>query len=193
MPEQANYFVLTAQGCALAFIPLWVWVARKLDKRRAFILGMASWVFVLAGIALLRPEQTGLAYLLAALSGSGIAAAYLLPWAMIPDIIETDELKTGERREGSFYAFASFFQKLGTGVAIWALGQALALTGYINPGQGQPLPVQPPQAVQAIRWTMGGLPVVLLAIAILFAWGYPISRESHRLMRTELAERLKET
>jgi len=99
-------------------------VARKLDKRRAFILGMASWVFVLAGIALLRPEQTGLAYLLAALSGSGIAAAYLLPWAMIPDIIETDELKTGERREGSFYAFASFFQKLGTGVAIWALGQA---------------------------------------------------------------------
>jgi uncharacterized protein (DUF3084 family) len=38
---------------------------------------MASWVFVLAGIALLRPEQTGLAYLLAALSGSGIAAAYM--------------------------------------------------------------------------------------------------------------------
>jgi GPH family glycoside/pentoside/hexuronide:cation symporter len=79
-------------------------------------------VFVLAGIALLHPEQTGLAYLPAALSGSGIAAAYLLPWAMIPDISETDELKTGERREGSFYAFASFFQKLGTGVAIWALG-----------------------------------------------------------------------
>ena len=51
----------------------------------------------------------------------------------------------------------------------------------------------PPQAVQAIRWTMGGAPVVLLAIAILFAWGYPISRESHRLMRAELAERLKET
>jgi GPH family glycoside/pentoside/hexuronide:cation symporter len=60
---------------------------------------------------------------------------------MIPDISETDELKTGERREGSFYAFASFFQKLGTGVAIWALGQVLALTGYINPLQGQPLPV----------------------------------------------------
>jgi hypothetical protein len=155
VPEQANYFVLTGQGCALAFIPLWVWVAHKLDKRRAFILSMASWVVVLAGIALLRPEQTGLAYLLAALSGSGIAPAYLLPWAMIPDIIETDELKTGERREGSFYTFASFFQKLGTGVAIWALGQALALTGYINPVQGQPLPVQPPQAVQAIRWTMG--------------------------------------
>jgi GPH family glycoside/pentoside/hexuronide:cation symporter len=41
VPEQANYFVLTAQGCALAFIPLWVWVAHKLDKRRAFILSMA--------------------------------------------------------------------------------------------------------------------------------------------------------
>jgi len=191
VPEQANYYVLTAQTSALAFIPFWVWMARRMDKRRAFILGTASWILVCIAVASLRPDQSGLAYLTAALSGSGIATAYFLPWAMIPDVVEMDELKTGLRREGSFYAFASFFQKLGTGLAIWALGQALAFTGYITPILGQPLPIQPPQAVLAIRWTMGLVPAILLSIAILFAWRYPITREKHRAMRAELSARLQ--
>lgn len=189
VPEQANYFVLVSQASAIAFIPFWVWVARRLDKRRAFILGMASWMVVLVGIALIRPDQVGLAYVLAALSGSGIATAYVLPWAMVPDIIELDELRTGQRREGSYYAFTSFFQKLGTGIALWGMGQALAATGYITPVEGQPLPVQPEPAVQMIRWMMGAVPVVLLAAAILLAWRFSITRESHKAIREQLAAR----
>ncbi len=189
VPEQANYFVLVSQVSAIAFIPFWVWVSKKLDKRRAFILGMAGWIVSLGGIALIGPQQIALAYLLAALSGSGIATAYVLPWSMIPDIIELDELRSGQRREGSFYAFASFFQKLATGGAIWLLGQALAWTGYITPTQGLPLPNQPPRAVQAIRLTMGAVPLVLLILAIVLAWGYPITREAHRKLREALQER----
>jgi GPH family glycoside/pentoside/hexuronide:cation symporter len=187
VPEQATYFVLMAQGSAILFIPLWVWVARRLDKRRAFLLGTASWIAVLLGIFFLGPDQVGLAYALAALAGSGIATAYVLPWSMVPDIIEYDEVRSGQRREGSYYAFASFFQKLATGAALWAMGQALALTGYINPPTSGPLPAQPPQAVQAIRFFMGPVPVVLLVLAMIFAWRYPISREEHRALRDQLA------
>jgi len=189
VPEQATYFVLVAQGSAIVFIPLWVRVARRLDKRRAFLLGTASWIVVLLGIFLLGPEDVGLAYALAALAGSGIATAYVLPWSMVPDIIEHDEVDCGQRREGSYYAFASFFQKLATGAALWAMGQALALTGYLNPPSSGPLPVQPAGAVQAIRVFMGPVPVVLLALAMLFAWRYPIGREEHRALRDQLAAR----
>ena len=189
VPAQANYFVLVAEGAAIAFIPLWVWVARKLDKRRAFILGSLTWVVVLVALSAIRPDQLVLAYVLAALSGSGIATAYVLPWAMIPDIIEVDEAKTGERREGSYYAFASFFQKLATGVAVWGMGQALAMTGYITPAQGQPLPVQPPAAVNAIRIFMGPVPAVLLFLSILFAWRYNVTRESHQALVEQLNDR----
>ncbi len=188
VPDQANYFVLVAQSAAIAFIPLWVWVAKRLDKRRAFILGTASWIVVLLGLFGLRSDQLALTYLMAALAGSGIATAYVIPWAMIPDVIEFDQAQTGQRREGSFYAFAAFFQKLGTGIALWAMGQALALTGYITPDRDPdvPLPVQPPDAVRAIRWFMGPIPAALLLIAILFAWRYPISREKHQELRKEL-------
>jgi GPH family glycoside/pentoside/hexuronide:cation symporter len=180
VPEQANYFVLVAEGAAILFIPLWVWVAHRLDKRRAFVLGVTSWIVVLLGISALRSDQVTLAYILAALSGSGIATAYVIPWAMIPDIVECDQLETGQRREGSYYAFASFFQKLGTGVALWAMAQALAFTGYVTPSGNGPLPVQPAQAVTAIRVFMGPVPTVLLFLSVLFAWRYPITRESHR-------------
>ncbi|MBN1148327.1 MAG: MFS transporter [Anaerolineales bacterium] len=189
VPDQANYFVLAAQASAILFIPVTVWLAKKLDKRRAFILGSVAWIVVLLGIFSLGPEQATLAYILAALSGLGIATAYVIPWAMVPDIIEYDQVRTGQRREGSYYAFASFFQKLATGAAIWAMGQALAWAGYITPAAGQALPTQPAQALQAIRTFAGPVPALLLVLAIVCAWFYPITRESHRALRDELAGR----
>jgi GPH family glycoside/pentoside/hexuronide:cation symporter len=189
VPDQANYFVLVAQASAILFIPLVVWLSRRLDKRRAFILGTATWIVVLVGIYSLGPNQVTPAYVLAALGGMGIATAYVVPWSMVPDIIEYDQVSTGQRREGSYYAFASFFQKLATGLAIWAMGQTLALTGYITPTPGALLPQQPPDAVQAIRAFMGPVPAILLALSIVFAWFYPISREHHRALRDELAAR----
>jgi GPH family glycoside/pentoside/hexuronide:cation symporter len=189
VPGQANYFVLVAQGAAILFIPLLVWLARRLDKRRAFILGTAAWIAVLVVLFGLQPYQVSLAYVLAALAGAGIATAYVIPWSMVPDIIEYDQLGTGERREGSYYAFASFFQKLATGTAIWAMSQVLGITGYITPTPGAPLPEQPTEVVMGIRLFMGPVPIVLLLLAILFAWRYPITRERHRALRDELAAR----
>lgn len=188
IPEQANYFVLIAEGSAILFIPFWVWVSRKLDKRRAFILGSVSWVAILLGIAVLRPDQVGLAYTLAALSGSGIATAYVIPWSMVPDVIENDQLRTGQRREGSFYAFASFFQKLATGAALWGMAQALNLTGYLTPSTVGELPVQPESALNAIRFFVGPVPAVLLALAVVFALRYSITRASHQETLRQLGE-----
>jgi GPH family glycoside/pentoside/hexuronide:cation symporter len=189
VPDQANYFVLIAMGFAILFIPLWVWVSQRLDKRRAFILGTASWIVVLLAISSLDSDQVVLAYILAALSGSGIATAYVIPWAMVPDIIEYDELHSGQRREGSYYAFASFFQKLATGAALWGMGMALALTGYINPTETNPLPVQPVESLYAIRCFIGPISIVLLLIAVFFAWRFPITREDHQATLEILASR----
>ena len=185
-PEQSNYFVLAAEGSAILFVPLVVWLSRKLDKRLAFIWGSLTWAVVLMGLSAIRADQLALAYALAALSGFGIATAYIVPWAMVPDIIEFDQAETGERREGSYYAFFSFFQKLATGIALWAMGQALAAAGYITPVAGQALPAQPDAAVNAIRRFMGPIPAVLLIASILFAWRVNITRESHQRMVARL-------
>jgi GPH family glycoside/pentoside/hexuronide:cation symporter len=188
-PGHANYLVLAAEGAALAFIPVMVAVARRLDKRRAYLLGAAAWIAALAGISFVRPHALLPAYALAAACGIGIATAYVIPWAMIPDVVDHDELATGERREGSHYAFISFFQKLGTGLAIWAMGQVLSAAGYRTPVEGMPLPVQPAGALAAIRFFVGPVPIVLLAVSIVVCVRYPITREVHLGMRERLAVR----
>ncbi len=180
IPDQANYFVLAAQGSAILFIPLSVKIAQVLDKRWSFIIGSATWIVTLLGIAALRPDQVLLGYVLAVLSGFGVATAYVIPWSMLPDVIEHDQLRTGQRREGSYYALAAFFQKLGTGLALWLMAQLLALTGYVTPQAGAAtLPKQPAAAINALRIFAGPVCAVLLLGAILFAWKYPISRRVH--------------
>ena len=188
VPEQANYFVLAAQTAAIFFIPLVVYLAKKLDKKRAFLIGVGSWMLFLIALLPLQPDMVPAAYLLAGFSGLGIATVNVVPWAMLPDIIEHDQLITGRRREGSFYAFISFFQKLGTGAALWAMGQLLHTAGYVTPQAGQPLPVQPDRAVVTIRFFASLVPAGLLLISLLFAAGYSITREQHQATLDRLAE-----
>jgi glycoside/pentoside/hexuronide:cation symporter, GPH family len=186
IPEQANYYVLAAQGSAILFIPIVVLMAHRLDKRRTFMINNALWFVLLLFLFGIQPAQTGLVYLLAGLAGLGIATVYVIPWAMIPDIIEDDELKTGQRREGSYYALVSFFQKLGTGAALWIMGQIFEWAGYINPTADGVLPVQPDTAVLVIRLFMSIVPAMLLLVAIAFAWKYPLTREKHRSLLEQL-------
>ena len=189
VPEQSNYFVLVAQGSAILFIPIVVKISQKLDKRKAFIVGTISWAIICLGIYSIQSDQVGFGYILAALSGFGIATAYVVPWSMIPDVIEYDQIRSGRRREGSYYSFASFFQKLATGAALWAMGQALAFSGYITPESSGSLPIQPQSAIQAIRLFIGPIPFVLLILAVIFGWRYSISRESHQATLIELSKR----
>jgi GPH family glycoside/pentoside/hexuronide:cation symporter len=73
------------------------------------------------------------------------------------------------------------------------MGLILAWAGYVTPETGGAVPIQPPEAVGAIRFFMGPVPMVLLILAIAFAWRYPIGRGQHRALRDELAARQGET
>jgi GPH family glycoside/pentoside/hexuronide:cation symporter len=188
-PAHANYLVLAAELAAIAFMPLVVAAAKRWDKKRAFIIGCATWIVVQAAISLAGPGQLALAYTLACLIGLGIATSYVLPWAMIPDVIELDTAGSGQRREGSYYAFASFFQKLGTGAALWFMAHAMDSGGYITPSIADPFPVQPERALGAIRLFMGIVPALLLAVAVIFAALYPVRREDQRAAREAILAR----
>lgn len=179
VPGHSNYIVLTAQGAALALIPLVVRLCRKREKKTAFILGSLAWIGSMMGISLLPAGALAATYVLAASCGWGIATAYVVPWAMLPDIIEFDQALTGQRREGAFYSFSAFFQKLGTALALWLMGQVMDLMGYVS-STGSEAVGQSPSAIRAIRLFMGPVPAFLLLGAIFFCFRYPINRENHR-------------
>ena len=180
VPDQANYFVLVAQASSVLSVPLCVWLATRWDKPKAFMLGIGFWCIVLTGFFALPQTAISVAYVVAFLCGPGIATAAVIPWSMLPDVVEIEQQHSGERREGAYYAFISFFQKLGTGLALWGIGQALGIAGYLTPTVAQPFPVQPESALNIIQFIIGPAAIGLLLLSLPFAWWYPVTRASHK-------------
>jgi GPH family glycoside/pentoside/hexuronide:cation symporter len=188
--EQAFTLVAIAvQGTALVMLFFWKVVSEKLGKKAVYFLGTIIWIIAQGGLFLLQPGQIGLMYVLAVMAGFGVSVAYLIPWSMIPDAIELDELNTGQRREGVFYSFMVLLQKFGLALALLIVGYALELAGFIEQTPGEAIPVQPESALLAIRIAVGPLPTVVLIIGLILAYFYPITREVHAQIRLKLQQR----
>lgn len=131
------------------------------------------------------PENPYLSIIPSVLLGIGSAAAYVFVNAMIPEAVDADELKTGERREGMFSAVYSWTFKIGAAVA-------LLMAGYVLSGTGFDANLQGPQAESTIFWMrlcFTGIPAVALAGAIMLAFYYPITEAKAYEIREELEKR----
>lgn len=180
---------LAVQGTALVMLFVWVQVSKRFEKKVVYTMGISLWILAQIGLMLLQPGQVTLMYGLAILAGTGVSVAYLIPWSMLPDVIELDELRTGERREGIFSGFMVLLQKMGLGVGLFLVGQALGLAGFIESVPGEPPPQQPDSALFAIRSAIGLLPMLFLIGGLIIAYFYPLTREVHRQICLELAEK----
>ena len=192
---QGSYFIAALLVQTVALIMLFVWnlVSRRIGKRGVYFMGMSLWIIAQAGLFFLPRYQVGLMYVLFIMAGFGIATAYLVPWSMLPDVIELDELNTGQRREGVFYAFMVLLQKIGLALGLWLVGEALNQAGFITAQPGQPLPTQPDSALLAIRLVVGPLPTIFLICGLVLAYFYPLTRQVHAEILLKLHERKLET
>jgi GPH family glycoside/pentoside/hexuronide:cation symporter len=188
-PDQIPLVLLAVQGSSFVFLFIWTMISRWWDKRMVYIAGASLWLVVQLGLFFVTPDRFAWVIPLAILAGAGVATAFLIPWAMMPDVIEYDELQTGKRREGIYYGFMVFLQKACLALGIYAVGLALSWTGYITPTDAMPAPVQPASTLVAIRFLMGPGPAAILAASLVLAYFYPITRAEHARMRAALAAR----
>jgi glycoside/pentoside/hexuronide:cation symporter, GPH family len=122
-------------------------------------------------------------YVIAFVAGMGFSAQWVCPWSMLPDVIEYDELKTGQRQEGVYYGMWNFITKFTNAFGIAVAGWALSLFGYV------PNVAQTEHALLGIRLFFSPVSVVVIVIALpLLVW-YPITRASHLKILTQLKEK----
>jgi GPH family glycoside/pentoside/hexuronide:cation symporter len=170
------------QISALVTIPLVVLLSKRLQKHIAYALCMAAWAAVLVLLSAVPEGAVTPALLLALVVGPGVAAAHVLPWSMLPDVVEEDKVAQGEDRAGAFYGAMTFLEKSGTAVALWGLGIGLELAGY-----AEGVATQPESARLAICGLIGPLPALVLIGAALLAWRYPpMTRAGHRALVEDL-------
>lgn len=192
--DMVSFFMVTlvVQGTALAMIFVWSKLSQRYGKKEVYFAGMLIWIVAQGGLFFLNPDQTTLMYVLAVMAGFGVSTAYLIPWSMMPDVIEKDELETGKRREGIFYGFVVFLQKLGLALGIFIVSQLLSLFGFVESGPGEAPPEQPDSALLAIRIAVGPLPTCMLVVGLFLAWLYPITRAKHAQLRQAIRRQREE-
>ncbi|MEH2438592.1 MAG: MFS transporter [Nostoc sp.] len=181
--------LIAVQATALLMLFVWGELSKKVGKKVVYFLGMSLWIIAAAGLFFLKPGQIVLMYVMAVMAGIGVSTAYLIPWSMMPDVIELDELQTGQRREGIFYGFMVLLQKFGLALGLFLVGNALQVSGFKESVAGSPLPIQPESALFAIRIAVGPIPTVCLLCGLFLTYFYPITREMHAEIMLKLKER----
>ena len=166
--------------------PAWLAVSRRMDKSTAFRIGAFWWAIGNLGFLFAQPDwPRWLVIVLAPLIGLGYAAADLMPWSMIADVVDEDDLNTGERREGIYNGFFTFLRKLGGASAAFLAGVVLDLAGLPS---GRDV-VAPESAITAIRWLASVVTSALILWAAWLARDYPLTRRRHAEILIELDRR----
>ncbi len=189
MGTSDSLVALLVQGPAIVLMFVCASLSKRIGKKRLYYLGSAIWIPVQAALYFLQPGQVNLLFGLCILASFGVAVAYVVPWSILPDVIDFDELNTGLRREGTFYAFMTLLQKFGLALGLFLVGAALKASGFVSVLPGQPLPPQPDSALNAIRLFMGPVPLLLVICAVVLIYFYPLTREAHTEIMLKLAER----
>jgi len=170
-------------------VPLiWNPLAKKLDKTKAYIIGIAFMILARL-VIMLQPSDVNviLLYALFALSGLAFGAGQTLPWAIAPDTMDYGELKTGKRNDAALYSLMTLSRKIASALSPLIIGVGLTIGGYaanIYTAPGSSVDV-------SIRTVFGAVPIVLMLLGILAAAKYPLKREESERISRELAARRK--
>jgi sugar (glycoside-pentoside-hexuronide) transporter len=182
--QTANFLVFAAFAGFLG-----IWLAKKVSeifsKKATWAIFMGLWAFSMGVIALFVLTPTSSLFIIiifGLMYGMGMNVQYQLVWAMIPDCVEVDEFKTGERREGMFYGITSLVQKIGAALTIALAGVALSMIGYDGTAASQP-----DNVITGLRVLLGLGVTVPLLLSILFSALNPMSREKHAALREAIS------
>lgn len=169
---------------SMIFIPVWTVISKSIGKKKSYNTGMAivaTAVIILFFIGHRIPVE--ISYIIMAFAGIGFATQYVMPYAIIPDVVEYDYAENGVRREGVFYGLWTLTSKIGQAFAIALSGWTLSAFGYI------PDVVQSDLSLLGIRLLCGPIPVIFFITGIVVLSFYPISKVKYQEILEKIALR----
>jgi len=185
----------TALG-VVAGLPVWTLVARRLDKKPTFLLGVAGFsAFVLLPPCLQLlgawPAHGSPVYVPSLVAASALAAffaaaAIVTAGSMMADVADEHELATGRRQEGVLFGAQSLAAKSASGLGHQIAGVGLDLIAF--PAGAAAGAVGSPQ-VLGLGLLAGPGVGALAIVAIALLWGYRLDRERHAAIVRALDER----
>uniref|UniRef100_A0A8C9VRG9 MFSD2 lysolipid transporter A, lysophospholipid n=1 Tax=Scleropages formosus TaxID=113540 RepID=A0A8C9VRG9_SCLFO len=165
-------------------IPLWHRFLIRFGKKTAVYVGVTWAVPFMVLIACVQSSLL-VAYLCSVAAGASVAVAFLLPWSMLPDVVDDFRVKNPELQghEAIFYSSYVFFTKFASGVSLGVSTLSLSFSGYVTGSS-----VQPPLVDFTLRILVSPVPIVLIFVGLLIFRLYPIDEQRRQGNRKLLRE-----
>uniref|UniRef100_A0A3Q3VVB6 Uncharacterized protein n=1 Tax=Mola mola TaxID=94237 RepID=A0A3Q3VVB6_MOLML len=160
------FLLVFTQVSAVISIPLWQWFLQRFGKKTAWIMPFTMMLVFIPNVVV--------AYVVAVSSGLSVAASLLLPWSMLPDVVDDFRLANpySKGHEAIFYSFYVFFTKFAAGISLGVSTLCLEFAGYDTGACKQPTPV-----VYTLKLLIGAAPVAFIITGLMILLLYPISED----------------
>ncbi|KAM4631103.1 sodium-dependent lysophosphatidylcholine symporter 1-B [Polymixia lowei] len=178
-----NILLVIMLSATLA-IPFWQWFLTRFGKKTAVYFGTSSVVPFMILVVCVKSNLI-VSYVVSFAAGVSVAAAFLLPWSMLPDVVDDFKVHNPDSvgHEAIFYSFYVFFTKFASGVSLGISTLSLDFAGYVTRGCSQPEEVD-----LTLKLLVSAAPIALILVGLLIFRSYPIDEETRQGNRKLLQE-----
>jgi GPH family glycoside/pentoside/hexuronide:cation symporter len=179
----AQYFAACMIPATLS-IPLWLWLSRRFEKRTLWIASTAVMGAGFGAVYLAGDGDWLYLTLLVVVIGASFGCSKMIAPSMQADVIDFDEHRTGERKEGTYFAAWGLASKAAGAISIALAGMVLEHSGF------EPNVEQIDSTKVALRVLIAVVPAILYGGSALLLWRFRLNRKEHGEIRAALAARL---
>ncbi len=141
-----SFYLLVYFSSGVVSLPLWNFMSSRFGKRATWATAIVLATVTSACCAALGEGSVGLFTVLLVFGGMSFGNYISLPASIVADLIDYDEVHTGQRREASYFAIWALATKFGNAFTGFAALQVLEHVGYA-PGV--------PQTAEVKAWMLG--------------------------------------
>jgi len=153
-------------------IPIWVRISRSAGTRDTWMIAMLLAAASFGGMMFVGAGDLTLLMLLLVVAGSAMGCGSVLSSSIMADLIDVDEHRTGERKEGVYSASMNFALRIGNSLATAVSGLVLSMAGFL------PNAEQSAESLLGIRILFAGLPCLGFLVGMALFRGFPRARMS---------------
>jgi GPH family glycoside/pentoside/hexuronide:cation symporter len=184
LPGEIGSIFMFYVGSSLLSLPVWLRLSRSIGKKQTWMVGLV--VGMVGYVSLFFVGEGDLAWMqmVVTMTGACSACGTVIGSSILADVIDSDELETGERKEGAYYSAYTFLYKASSGVMAMITGFVLSWTGFV-PNAAQ----QSEQVGLAIRSLNGLVPFATMLVGAFILARFALTEQLHARIRAELDAR----
>lgn len=182
-PELTEVFILMYVVPALAFTPLWVVLSRRFGKKPLWLSAMVGTMIAYFMMFFVGHESYWMIFAVVMLLGAGSGCGQVMAPSVQADVIDYDEFRTGERKEGAYVSIWNFLRKAPSGITPM-------ITGFVLQGVGfEPNAEQSETTKTALLALIGLLPATCYLGAVVLFSRFSLDEAEHARIAEALRAR----